>query len=184
MKILALQGSPRKNGNTATLMNSFLKGMLDLGGHEIEVVHLNDKNINPCKGCESCKELKDRYCVNNDHMTALYPKFIDADLIVFASPVYWWSISSQLKLFVDRLYALIWDDKKACFASKRIVIILTFGDGEPCPGADLVVKMFEEISRYLGMKIVGIMRYSSGERHVSECKQKLDEAYEMGLRMK
>jgi multimeric flavodoxin WrbA len=146
--------------------------------------YLNDKNIKPCKGCESCKELIDRYCVNNDDMTVLYTKFIEADVAVFASPVYWWSISSQLKLFVDRLYALIWEDKKVCFASKRIVVILTFGDSEPCSGADLTVKMFEEIFRYTVMKIAGIIRYSSGGRHVSECPGKLNEAYEMGFRMK
>jgi multimeric flavodoxin WrbA len=189
MQILALQGSPREKGNTATLLNSYLKGIKDANiqdsdGNEIEVINLDNMNIKPCNGCGACKKLKDRHCVINDDMTALYSRFINSDLVIFASPVYWWSVSAQMKLFIDRLYALIWDDKKMCFVAKIIVIILTFGDEEPCAGADLTVKMFWEIARYTEMHIAGVIRYCSEGRHVSRCPEKLKEAYEMGLGLK
>nr|HPK06979.1 flavodoxin family protein [Aminivibrio sp.] len=107
MNCLALLGSPRKDGNTAALLTSFLDGAVSKG-HTVRTVRLQEKKILPCTGCNGCK--KDGKgtgrCVLTDDMGGLYPAVLEADVIVHAFPVYWWSMPAQTKLFQDRLYAL------------------------------------------------------------------------------
>ncbi len=180
MNILVLQGSPRKKGNTAALQQSFLKGISSAGNHEIKEVTLQGLNIKPCAACDSCAGLTDRYCVSRDDMTPLYEEFLQADLIVFSTPVYWWSMSAQLKLFIDRLYALNQRSGNKGFKGKNIVLILAYGGEDPNSGADLVVNTFEDISEYNDWKIKKVIRYCSKDTHVSDNPEKLEEAYETG----
>ena len=104
-KVLILNGSPRKKGNTSFLVEE-LRKMVEEQGHEVEILVLNDYNINPCQGCFWCYKDYPLKCVQDDVMNTLYPTVIDSDVIVFASPIYWFTYSAQLKLFVDRLIAL------------------------------------------------------------------------------
>jgi len=110
MKVLALSGSPRKNGNSETLLAAFLKGV-EAGGGRIELIRLCDLDIHPCIGCGGCD--KTGNCVVHDDMQLMYPKIFEASRLVLASPIYFYGITAQAKAFVDRCQAL--------WARKRLV---------------------------------------------------------------
>jgi multimeric flavodoxin WrbA len=180
MKALAVLGSPRKEGNCAVLLQHFLQGMRDSGDHQIQEAFLHQLSISPCRNCDSCRRKMDRYCVIADDMQQLYGAFVEAEVVILATPIYWWSISGQLKLFIDRLYGLNADANPLFFKGKKLVLILTHYDKLPCSGAQIALKMFEEIADYTKMQIVGVLQYSSGEKHVRESAEKLEEARALG----
>ena len=128
MKVLALLGSPRPQGNTATLMNSVLEGLSQFENTTITSYTLNDLEIKPCTACDACLGKTDNFCVIDDDMEPLYPAFIEADLVVLASPIYWWSVSAQLKLFIDRLYGLNHEKNPQYFRDKKIILVFTYED--------------------------------------------------------
>ena len=121
MKLLALFGSPRRKGNTAALLNAFLKAAEDKGEVEVEFINLQEKEIKPCKACRSCRQSPYLNCAINDDMQYLHKKVKESDMLVLATPVYWWNISAQLKLFIDRLYALAGEDGDyKCLHGKKL----------------------------------------------------------------
>ncbi|MBE6038413.1 MAG: flavodoxin family protein [Anaerofustis stercorihominis] len=101
--VLILSGSPRKNGNSDTLCNEFLRGAVD-AGNDVEKIFLDEKNIGFCKGCMYCRT-HDGKCVIDDDAAEILDKFEAADVIVLASPVYFYSIVAQMKTFIDRMSA-------------------------------------------------------------------------------
>lgn len=106
MNILILNGSSRKNGRTNKLVKSFKKGAQS--NNNICEFHLYDMNIKGCLGCEKCKSNDlTSPCVQDDDMNQIYGAFLKADIVVFASPVYFWTVTWVLKTAVDRLYALL-----------------------------------------------------------------------------
>ena len=100
--ILILNGSPRKNGKTASLINAFIQGA-ESAGNEVREAYIEGMNINGCLACEACQ--RGNGCVQQDDMNQIYEEFEWADVVVFASPMYWGTITGQLKIVVDRLYA-------------------------------------------------------------------------------
>lgn len=102
MKVLGICGSPRLHGNTEVLLSRALAKAQE-GGAEIELVTVSGKTISPCDACNACA--KTGKCHINDDMQDIYPKLLEADGIIFSSPVYFWSISSQAKALIDRCYA-------------------------------------------------------------------------------
>ena len=101
--ILILKGSPRQNGNSNTLAEQVEKGAKEAGA-EVESLMLHHMDIRPCDACDFCTET-DGVCVIKDDMQTIYPKIRRADAIVFASPIYWFTVSAQIKLCMDRMYA-------------------------------------------------------------------------------
>jgi multimeric flavodoxin WrbA len=106
MKVLAIIGSPRKNGNTSAMVNAACKGAT-LAGHETEVIYLTDLNIHGCMACGACKTERVEYCAINDDMQQLYKSIIAADCLVLGSPIYMGQVTGQMKNFFDRLYAFM-----------------------------------------------------------------------------
>ncbi|MFH1228239.1 MAG: flavodoxin family protein [Planctomycetota bacterium] len=105
MDILALYGSPRKNGNTDILMEEFLRGALSAApGAHIEKLCMRDLNIKPCTECNAC--LKTGDCIFNDDMEGIYSRLLSADIVVLAAPVFFCNLPSQAKTLVDRTQAL------------------------------------------------------------------------------
>src|SRR5512141_1183654 len=102
-KILILKGSPRERGNSATLAERTAAGARAAGA-EVESIYLHGLDIRPCDACDLCLE-PGSGCVIEDDMQPLYPRLAEADVIVLASPVYWFTFSAQLKLCMDRWYA-------------------------------------------------------------------------------
>ena len=147
-KILILNGSPRKNGNTATLIHAFTEGA-ESTGNEVKDLYLTGMNIKGCLGCEACKK-NGGNCVQSDDMHTVNEAFLWADVIVFASPVFWGNISGQLKVAVDRLFALFnkysSDDLK-----KKCALIMTSG----IPMYEVSQAFYDIFPQYLGWENLG-----------------------------
>ena len=106
MKIVLLQGSARKKGNTAKVLG-WVEEELSTLGHEVESIYLSSKNLKGCLGCGKCKEKPDEVgCVQKDDIPDILEKMISAQAVVFASPLYFWGLTAQLKAVIDRTYSL------------------------------------------------------------------------------
>ena len=102
-KVLILSGSPRKGGNSDILCDQFMKGAIEQG-NEVEKIFIAEKKIAPCSGCYFCRKSGGR-CALNDDMGEILQKIIDCDVLVLSSPVYFYSMSAQLKMVIDRTVA-------------------------------------------------------------------------------
>ena len=117
--ILVIQGGGRPNGNTAQLVRHFVCGAED-SGHRLEVISLLKQEVKGCIGCNACRYGKP--CVQKDAFNDLVPKIKAADCIVFASPLYFWTLSSKIKAFIERFLVTI--SFTALFATAPIAFIL------------------------------------------------------------
>jgi len=179
-KLLILKGSPRENGNSSILANQVAKGAQDAGA-SVESYQLHNMNIEPCDACDFCKGVGDGNCIVEDDMQILYPNLIAANSIVLASPIYWFTMSAQMKLCIDRWYALEGPEGYV-LSGKRFGIVLTYGDTDPyTSGAINAIRTFQDMFRYLNAKIVGIV-YGSAEEAGEIQKQQiiLEQAYNLG----
>ncbi len=177
-KILALVGSPRHGGNTDLLVEAAIAGAAAAGA-EVEKVFLADLTINPCIGCEYCREHNGR-CFRDDAMQDLYPRIREADGYIIGTPVYWWGPSAQLKLFLDRWYAFLGDENFS-FAGKKLALICPMGDSEP-ETARHVVGMFTDALEYLQIEFTGqLVVTASGRGEVAKNPAALAEARDLGF---
>ena len=117
-KVLIISSSPRKGGNSETLAATFAKGAQE-SGHPVETVSLRDKQIGFCKGCLAC--LKLGHCVIQDDAVEIAAKMHDADVLVFATPVYYYCVSGQLKTMLDRANPLFGTD----YAFTKVYLLAT-----------------------------------------------------------
>ena len=108
-KILIIQGGGRPNGNTDQLVKAFAKGAVD-AGHDVEIISLIKNEIKGCLGCNACRYGKP--CVQKDGFNEIVPKIKESDLLVFASPLYFWTISSRIKAFIERFYCIAEEDNE------------------------------------------------------------------------
>ena len=109
MKIITILGSPRKKGNTAKVLSMF-EGKVEKN-HEVERINIIQYKVGGCLGCYKCKEKKDEPgCVQKDDALTIFEKMIQADAIVYASPLYCWSFTSQIKSLIDRHFCLVSGD--------------------------------------------------------------------------
>ena len=121
--ILILSGSPRKGGNSDILCDRFMEGARE-SGHRAEKVFLRDKNIGYCIGCEACHQ-NNGVCVQKDDMAEILGKMIAADVIVMATPVYFYTMDAQMKTLIDRCVARYTE-----ISNKAFYFIATAADGE------------------------------------------------------
>ena len=158
--VLILNGSPRKKGNTAYLIGKLIEGIHEAHPDtETETINLAFLKISPCNACDGCRieNPGKLYCVIRDHMAGLYDKVVKADAIIIASPVYWFTMTAQTKLFIDRLYGL-WLEKTKAFMGKSIAAVLVYGDADPyISGAINAIRTIEDICKYCGAKLAGIV---------------------------
>ena len=167
MKILVVKGSPRKQGNSSILADELAESARKTGA-EVATIRLHGLSIAPCRGCEHCHQVKVGECVTKDDMQSLYPKVLEAQAIVYAGPIYWFTISAQLKLFIDRCYSLNAasdsDPEAPSFlAGKKIVGLFTYGDDDPLTsGVANAAGMLRDMCRYAGAELVGIAHGTAG----------------------
>lgn len=148
--IVVVNGSPRKNGNTELLVNAFIKGAIRADNH-VEVISVIKKHIKSCIGCNVCyKEVQK--CVHEDDMTACYEMLKEADIIVFATPIYFYGVSSQLKCLIDRLHNPI----RNTFKVKKLALLAVCADSIPTV-FDSVKIMYRSILDYFGLEDGGII---------------------------
>lgn len=186
-KIIIVKGSPRKNGNSAILAEQVAAGA-EATGAKVESFYLHGMDIQPCDACDACQGVADLDCIIEDDMQTLYPKLREADAIVYASPVYWYTVSAQMKLFVDRCYGMEGDTDKHevhAFAGKRIGIILTYGGDDPFDsGAINAIRMFQDICNYLPAEIAGIVYgCASDAGEIRKNEDVMEKAYELGKKL-
>lgn len=181
MNVLALLGSPRKNGNTSFLLDEYLKGLGESNSEtEIVKVFLQEKHIRPCAACNACHNRTPGKCAIKDDMRELYPLFQEAKLVVFATPVYWCGVSAQLKAFLDRLNAFDVEGGEY-FKGKMISLIMTHGIEAPNKGPQLIKAQFEEICNYTGMDLrVSYSTCSTRYPHIREDAAACKGAYHAG----
>jgi len=176
-KVLVLLGSPRKKGNSAILAAQIAKGA-KAAGAKVETVFLHGLKIAPCNSCYACQKKGSKGCAIKDAMQDLYPKLLAADSWVIASPVYWFTMSAQTKLFMDRCFALPAYGQDA-FAGKRIAIAMSYGDADPfASGCVNALRTFQDAFRYAGAKIVGMVygsAFGAGEIRANESLMKAAE---------
>lgn len=178
MKTLVLKASPHKDGNTATLADRFTDGLRDAGQTDVTSFHLNDLDIRPCQGCNGCFQPPYSGCVLDDDFMTIYPVFREADLIIFAAPVYWWHLCAQMKTFVDRMHPMLTFDRDHCLPTKDLVLITAYLAEDPY-GVDLVIRMFQSITGWAGMGF-HVVRFHSEAGPVKQDEAKLNEAYDLG----
>ena len=143
MKAVILFGSPRKAGNTIELAR-LATDTLRENGHSVRMLYLNDLNIRPCQGCYTC--LSDGTCRINDDMRDIRKYVMESDLIVYATPIYWFGPSSQLKLAMDRFIAFMDPDYQSRIAGKKAMTLITCADGNKStcqPALDMFKKTFD-----------------------------------------
>ena len=126
-KIVVLNGSPRKHGNTAALIDQFTAGAQS-AGHSVARFDIAEMNIRPCIGCLRGGKDKDSPCTQKDDMDEIYPDYKAADIIVLASPLYFWSFTAQLKAVIDRIFAVSEANNYAA-PHKDCVMLIAAGDG-------------------------------------------------------
>lgn len=105
--ILIIQGGGRPKGNTAQLVEHFIKG-LEEAGHKVELISLLKNEVKGCLGCNVCRYGKP--CIQHDSFNETIPKIKKADCIVFASPLYFWTVSARIKAFIERFYCIAEED--------------------------------------------------------------------------
>ena len=174
MKILALNGSARKRGNTDILIDQILKGSKKKG-HRCRTLYLYDYEILPCIACRDCKK-GDYVCALNDGMKKIYPNMEEADLIIFGTPNYWNGPTGKMKLLIDRMRPFVPSRK---LKGKKWVVVSPSAEGPK--SCRLLVEMLRLSFDYLGMKYAGKIlakAYEKGE--VLKNQKALKHAYNLG----
>jgi multimeric flavodoxin WrbA len=181
-KVLILKGSPRERGNSAVLADRVAAGACE-AGCEVECVSLQSMDIRACDGCDLCKETG-VYCVIEDDMQGLFPKLLEADALVLASPVYWFTYSAQLKLCIDRWYGL-WSVQHDAFRGKQVGIVLAYGDTDLYTSGGInAIHTFESMFRFLEAPIAGMVYGTASDPgDVQKNPELMKAAYELGKKL-
>lgn len=177
-KVVAFVGSPRKTGNTATLVKEVIRGAQDAGA-ATTIFNLYDRNIKPCQGCLVCR--KTGHCFMQDDVQDMFQQIVDADVVVFGSPVYVWQVTAQMKLLWDRLCGLFDENYKPRYAAKGLIMVYTQGN----PNAQAFQTAFqnnEEMFKIFGLNVVDTILLTGGvdPNTAANSEDLLLKAYEAG----
>lgn len=127
--VLGVCGSPRRGGNTETLVDEVLRGAQQAGA-SVEKVLLAELDIAPCEACQACEAAGE--CIYDDDMPPLFDKMARSQVWVLGTPVYWWGPSAQFKLFLDRWYGKIFrPEDRAILKGRQVVVVVPMGDPDP-----------------------------------------------------
>lgn len=179
-KIIILNGSPRKNGNTSALVKSFTEGA-ESSGNKVTEFFLDDMNIHGCKGCFGGGKDPDSPCSQKDDMDKIYPIYKEADIVVLATPLYYWTISGQLKTAFDRLFAVAECDPD-CRNPKKDCILIMAAEGH---GFEESLYWYDRLEKHMGWKNIGKI-LCGGVMAAGDIKGKpqLQEAFQLGKSIK
>ena len=147
MKILVITGSPRKNGNSNTLASEFIRGASE-AGHSVQRFDAGNADVHPCIACNSCG--MDGDCVFEDDFLKVREHVIDADMVVFATPMYYFGFSAQFKAVIDRFYAI----NGKIHVHKKAALLMTYADSADRKARPINVH-YEELLHYLGWEDAG-----------------------------
>lgn len=176
-KIVILNGSPRKNGNTSALVKAFTRGAKSAGNSVIEFF-LDSMNIHGCKGCFGGHSSKEYPCVQKDDMNKIYPAVKECDVIVLATPLYYWNMSGQIRTAIDRLFALEEGDGNLLRGHDRASALLMAAEGH---GFDDVLLYYDHLMEHLRWKNLGHV-LAGGNEDIGDIERKpeIQKAFELG----
>ena len=177
--VLAVVGSPRKQGNSDILCDRVLAGAKRAGAR-IEKVYLHDLEMRPCSACEACMRSGSGECIIPDGMKALYPKLKSCDALVIASPIYFLSLTAQTTLFLNRCYPLM--NPQGCMLSaKKIVACLTYGDADALgSGCDNAYRILNDLFGYMQIPLSVVHASALKKGDINTDKAALRRAYQAG----
>lgn len=176
MKILVLNGSPRKQGNTKKMIDAFREGA-EAVGNQVDIVEVCQRNIAGCLACEYCHTKGNGTCIQKDDMQEIYALLNQADMLVIASPIYYHGISGQLKCVIDRFYSVAYPAKPPHL--KKVSMILSSGDPDMYDGA--MFSFQGDFLDFLGLENMGVITSHGAENGSSH---KLSELRNFGLSLK
>jgi len=183
MKVLGIMGSPRIGGNSDILLDQALAGAKEAGA-QVEKIVLDKKKISGCKDCKKCNETAQ--CVIKDDMPAIHQKILEADAVIHSCPVYFWSMASQMKTYLDRWCAFFdvnWRWHKVHYPKmkgKRIGLITVCGDPD-VHTADPIVHSFKSTAEMTKLNWLGAVMASASDRgEIAGNETAKKQAYELG----
>lgn len=155
MKAILFNGSPRK-GNTYTALEALKKGMANIADLEIKVINATDVSVSPCIACEGCGS--NTHCVFDDDTNDIVDAVVAADILVFATPVYWWGMTAQLKVIIDKFYS----QSQKLHGVKKKVGVMVIGEADQSDAQyEIIPKQFACICDYLGWDIAFSKTYTA-----------------------
>ena len=176
-KIVVLNGSPRKKGNTSALVREFTRGAEE-AGHTVTEFFLDGMDIHGCKGCFGGHSGRDCPCVQKDDMGKIYPAVRESDVVVLASPLYYWNLSGQLRTAVDRLFALEEGDGNLLRGHGRASALLMAAEGN---GFGDVLTYYDHLLEHLRWQNLGhVLAGGNGDVGDIDGKPELRAAYDLG----
>ncbi len=167
-----ITGSAHKHGTTATLADRFIQGASD-AGHEVFRFDAAFQSVHPCIGCNRCQQTGE--CVFADDMKILNPHLLEADVVVFVSPIYYYSINAQIKAVIDRFYA----NDGALHKGKKAILITAMADAgmDSALGANAT---FKGIADFLEWENAGIINVKNAYTAADLIQEDLDAVYRLG----
>ena len=180
-RILAVMGSPRRNGNTHILVSKIVEGAR-ANGAVVDELFLGELNISECDGCYAC--WKGRQCSKNDDMRAIYPAIIQSDVIIFGTPVYWYGPTALMKAFIDRFVYFNCPENRQKIKGLSAALAIPFEEDD-LDTAGGVVEFFQKSLAYLEIKLLGqIIVPGVGEKGAIRSKpESLQQAYDLGRKL-
>ncbi len=176
-KIVILNGSPRRTGNTSALVKAFTEGA-ESAGHTVTEFFLDSMNIHGCKGCFGGHSSKECPCVQRDDMNKIYPVVRECDVIVLASPLYYWNMSGQIRTAIDRLFALEEGDGNLLRGHGKASALLMAAEGH---GFEDVLVYYNHLMEHLKWNNLGhVLAGGNGDIGDIEGKAEISAAYELG----
>lgn len=160
-KVMVVVAGPRPRGNSSLLAAEAARGAAAAGA-EVVTVRLADLSFGPCRACDLCRKTGAKGCVQDDDVKALRRSIRAARGLLIATPVYWFTMSAQAKMFMDRLYAF-GDKSYRELKGKRVGVILASGDPDPkASGAVNAMRSFQDAFAYLGAPVAGMVHCGGG----------------------
>lgn len=164
MNILILQSSPRANGNTAWMAEEY-KQAAEAAGHQVTLVNVGHKKIAGCLACEYCHTKGNGACIQQDDMQELYPLMAEAEVLVLAAPIYYFTLNAQIQASIQRMYCVGAPAK----VKKMALLVSSFSPGV-YTGA---TAEFHDICNYWKAENAGIVTAKADEQKTEETKQKI-----------
>ena len=177
MKISIISSSPRKEGTTSLLVDEFIRGAEE-ARHEVFRFNAAFEKIAPCTACGTCKNGKEK-CIHNDSMEKLYPHLLEADCVVFVTPLYYFGMTAQLKTVIDRFYAVTGTLKNG--SSKKAVLMVAAWEPSDTVSMKGLAQQYKTLVEYFGWEDIGvILAGGCGTREAVAKSDFPKQAYQLG----
>ena len=175
MKIIVLMGSPNIEGSTSILVSEFKAGAEE-AGHNVETINVAHADISPCSGCIACGY--NGPCIQKDDMEKIRPKILGANMIVFATPLYYYGMSAQLKMTIDRFCAFNFSLQNKRLKSALMTVAWNGDDWT----FEALESHYQTLVRYLNLQDMGsVYGYGCGSPSMTKASNYPTNAYQLGL---